>query len=75
MEESAHLLKADLLALGRSVGLDAVGVTGAEPFPEVRSELERRRAEGLHGGMQFTFRNPARSTDPGRILERARSSS
>ena len=73
MEESAHLLKADLLALGRSVGLDAVGVTGAEPFPEVRSELERRRAEGLHGGMQFTFRNPARSTDPRRILEGARS--
>ena len=73
MEETGDQLKVDVLALGRSVGLDAVGVTGAEPFPEVRAELERRRAEGLHGGMQFTFRNPARSTDPRRILESARS--
>ena len=73
MEETGDRLKAEVLALGRSVGLDAVGVTGADPFPEVRAELERRRAEGLHGGMQFTFRNPARSTDPGRILEGARS--
>ena len=73
MEETGDTLKAEVLALGRSVGLDAVGVTGADPFPEVRVELERRRADGLHGGMQFTFRNPARSTDPGRILEGARS--
>ena len=52
MEETGDQLKVDVLALGRSVGLDAVGVTGAEPFPEVRAELERRRAEGLHGGMR-----------------------
>jgi epoxyqueuosine reductase len=53
--------------------LDAIGVAGAHPFDDVRREIERRRDEGLHGGMQFTFRNPARSTDPTRILAGARS--
>ncbi len=62
-----------LLAEGSAAGLDAGGVAGAQPFDDVRSEIERRRDQGLHGGMQFTFRNPARSTDPGRILTGARS--
>lgn len=62
-----------LLAVGSSAGLDAIGVAGAHPFDDVRLEIERRRDEGLHGGMQFTFRNPARSTDPTRILAGARS--
>jgi len=62
-----------LLAVGSSAGLDAIGVAGAHPFDDVRREIERRRDEGLHGGMQFTFRNPARSTDPSRILAGARS--
>ena len=62
-----------LLAVGSSAGLDAIGVAGAHPFDDVRREIERRRDEGLHGGMQFTFRNPARSTDPTRILAGARS--
>ena len=62
-----------LLAVGSSAGLDAIGVAGAHSFDDVRREIERRRDEGLHGGMQFTFRNPARSTDPTRILAGARS--
>ena len=33
-----------------------------------RRILEDRKSAGLSGGMQFTYRNPARSTDPGRIL-------
>ena len=35
---------------------------------EARQALEQRKAAGLDGGMQFTYRNPARSTDPGRAL-------
>ena len=62
-----------LVEVGREAGLDAVGVAGAEPFTGVRSELERRRNAGLHGGMQFTYRNPERSTTPTRILSSARS--
>lgn len=62
-----------LVEVGRKAGLDALGVAGAEPFTEVRAELERRRDAGLHGGMQFTYRNPERSTTPSRILPDARS--
>jgi epoxyqueuosine reductase len=53
--------------------LDAVEVAAAEPFVEVRRTLERRKAEGLHGGMAFTYRQPAKSTDPGVALPDARS--
>ena len=35
--------------------------------------LHERKARGLHAGMQFTYRNPDRSTDPGRIVAGARS--
>lgn len=63
----------DLRAVGQAAGLDAVEVAGAEPFVEVRTTLERRKAEGLHGGMSFTYRNPERSTDPSAALGGARS--
>jgi epoxyqueuosine reductase len=62
-----------LLAVGRDAGLDAVGVAVAEPFTSTRQDLEDRRADGLHGGMAFTYRNPARSTEPDRIVPGARS--
>lgn len=63
----------ELRAIGREAGLDAVGVAGAEPFDDTRRVLEERRAAGLHGGMQFTYRKPARSTDPSATLPGARS--
>jgi len=72
-ETDQPTLGESLLELGSAAGLDAVGVAGAHPFDDVRTEIERRRDAGLHGGMQFTFRNPARSTDPGRIVAGARS--
>jgi epoxyqueuosine reductase len=62
----------DLRAIGRAAGLDRVGVASAVPFERTRRILEERKAGGLHGGMQFTYRNPARSTDPGRALPGAR---
>jgi epoxyqueuosine reductase len=43
-------------------------VTDAAVFAETRADLIERRRLGLDGGMQFTYRNPERSTDPGRIL-------
>ena len=63
---------AELAALGRASGLDAVGVTVAEPFTSTRRHLERRKAQGLHGGMAFTYRAPARSSDPRQALPDAR---
>ena len=62
-----------LRTVGRAAGLDALGVTGAEPFEATRRHLESRRAEGLAAGMQFTYRNPERSTSPGRAVPGARS--
>ena len=59
---------AELRSIGLAAGLCAVGATTAEPFPEVRRDLEERKERGLHAGMQFTYRNPARSTDPDRSL-------
>lgn len=56
-----------------AAGLDATGVTTVEPFERARRDLEHRRRTGMHGGMSFTFRDPRRSTDPGRLLRNARS--
>ena len=69
-------LTARVLEVGREAGLDAVGVAPAEPFARARQALEQRKPRGLHGGMAFTYRNPARSTDPvPRSPVRGRSSS
>jgi epoxyqueuosine reductase len=35
--------------------------------------IEDRKRDGLHGGMEFTYRHPARSADPHRTLPSARS--
>jgi epoxyqueuosine reductase len=61
-------LTATVCQAGTAAGLDAVGVAAAGPFLDTRRDLEQRKAAGLHGGMQFTYRNPARSTDPSRAL-------
>ncbi|HEV3265410.1 MAG TPA: tRNA epoxyqueuosine(34) reductase QueG [Acidimicrobiales bacterium] len=63
----------ELVAIGRSHGLAAVGVTDAEVFTETLRDLLDRRRQGLQGNMQFTYRNPERSTDPRRVLPGARS--
>lgn len=61
-----------LRARGLAAGLDAVGVAPATPFAGTRRHLEERRAAGLHGGMHFTYGDPARATDPARALPGAR---
>jgi epoxyqueuosine reductase len=61
-------LAAAAVAAGRRAGLDAVGIAPAQPFATARRILEERKAAGLHGGMHFTYGNPARATDPGAAL-------
>ena len=61
-------LQRDVLEAGRRAGLASVGVAAVEPFESTRRILVERKAEGRHGAMQFTYRNPERSTDPARIL-------
>lgn len=63
----------DVMAAGLAAGLDAVGIAPADPFESTRATLVDRREQGLHGGMEFTYRNPDRSTDPGRTVNGARS--
>ena len=62
-----------LAAIGRAAGLCAVGICRAELFIEVAAVLHERKQAGLHGGMQFTYRNPDRSTDPRRLVPGAAS--
>lgn len=64
---------AELRRLGLAAGLDAVGVTSAEVLEPARSVLPLRRQAGLAATMQFTYRNPERSTDPARTVTGARS--
>ncbi len=62
-----------LRSVGLAHGLDAVGAAPAGVFESTRAILHERKAAGLHGGMQFTYRNPDRSTEPARALPGARS--
>ncbi len=70
---STAILAADLVSMGVAAGLAAVGIAGADELLETRAHLNDRKSAGLNGGMQFTYRNPERSTDPERIVPGARS--
>ena len=68
---SAYL--AELAALAAGHGVVRFGVASADVLSRARHEIVRRRDLGLHDGMQFTYRNPERSTDPGIAVQGARS--
>lgn len=63
----------ELVEIGQNAGLAAVGVASAEVLEPARTVLRHRKQAGLAGEMQFTYRNPDRSTDPDRTLSGARS--
>ncbi len=69
----AGALTDEVRAVALAAGLDAVGITPAVAFDDTRRVLEERKAAGLAGTMAFTYRNPARSSDPTRALRNARS--
>ena len=62
-----------VLSLGIDAGLHRIGCTDASPLIEARNAIERRIDGGLQDEMQFTFRNPKRSTTPNDALDGARS--
>jgi epoxyqueuosine reductase len=72
-EMSGDTYTAELLRLVREAGADRVGVTTAEPLLRARVALEARTAQGHVDTMQFTFRNPERSTTPTLSVQGARS--
>ncbi|MFM8857311.1 MAG: tRNA epoxyqueuosine(34) reductase QueG, partial [Actinomycetota bacterium] len=54
----------ELRVVAAASGLDRIGVCDASILERARTELHRRKDDGLSDTMQFTFRNPERSTDP-----------
>ena len=56
-----------------AAGIDHVGVASATVLSDAREAIHDRIASGFDNGMGFTFRNPDRSTDPSRAVERASS--
>ncbi len=70
---SSETYTATLLRLVREAGADRVGVTSAEPLTRAKTALDHRVQTGLADTMQFTFRNPARSTTPSASVTGARS--
>ncbi|MEM9651470.1 MAG: tRNA epoxyqueuosine(34) reductase QueG [Actinomycetota bacterium] len=66
-------MTAAVLEAGRAAGLAAVGVAPAEVLEPARTVLQLRKSAGFAGDMQFTYRNPDRSTDPETALSGARS--
>ena len=56
-----------------NAGLDDIAVTGVEPLMEARAAIKDRKRQGLHAGMNFTYGNPERATDPAQIFEGAQS--
>lgn len=62
-----------ILVVGRQAGLHRVGIAPASKMSRAREALTSRKLTGLSDTMQFTFRNPGRSTDPSKSMKNARS--
>ncbi|MCB0957073.1 MAG: tRNA epoxyqueuosine(34) reductase QueG [Ilumatobacter sp.] len=62
---------AELAALTQPFGVTHTGVAPATVMEGARRQLRDRLERGLTDGMQFTFKNPERSTDPGQAVRGA----
>ncbi len=69
---SLERLVDDLVDLAARHGITRCGVAPAGVMQRARTELLRRKEAGLHDGMQFTYKNPERSTDPSLAVRGAR---
>lgn len=61
------------LEVGLRAGLHRVGIAPAKKMDRAHSALISRNLHGLSDTMQFTFRNPERSTNPTASVNNARS--
>lgn len=64
---------AGLARLTQPFGVSHTGVAPADVLTRARAAIEHRLAHDLTDGMQFTFKNPQRSTDPQQAVRHARS--
>ena len=63
---------AELQRAAAALGIDAIGVTRAEPYEETERHIRERRARGLFADMRFTMARPDVSCHPERLLPGAR---
>lgn len=63
----------EIQAIAAEHGIQHLGVAPAGILERARAALLERKDAGLHSDMEFTYRNPERSTDPQRAVEHARS--
>jgi epoxyqueuosine reductase len=63
---------AELDALARELGLDAIGAAPAEPYTDTERHIRERRARGLFADMRFTMARPEESCHPETLLPGAR---
>jgi epoxyqueuosine reductase len=63
---------AELEALARELGLDAIGAAPAEPYADTERHIRERRARGLFADMRFTMARPEESCHPETLLPGAR---
>jgi len=64
--------RGDLERAAADLGLDAWGVTRAEPYVETERHIRERRARGLFADMRFTMAQPETSCHPETLLPGAR---
>jgi epoxyqueuosine reductase len=64
---------ASLARLTEPWGITHTGVASADVLLEARSAIHHRIESGLTDGMQFTFKNPERSTNPQQAVSGAQS--
>ena len=62
-----------LTRLTQPFGITHTGVAAADVLGRARAAIEARLADGFDDGMQFTFKNPQRSTDPRQAVRGAQS--
>lgn len=70
--EEAALYTEHLRTLGLAHGIDRIGVAPATVMQRARETLHSRKSVGLHDTMQFTYRNPDRSTNPDAAVPNAK---
>lgn len=65
--------KADLFALAREEGFDAMGIASADAIPHAAPRLHQWIAEGAHGDMEWMPETAARRSSPGNMWPQVRS--
>src|SRR2546421_11072133 len=63
---------AELEQLADELGIDVVGASPAEPYPNTERDIRERRARGLFADMRFTMAQPETSCHPEKLLPNAR---